>query len=452
MASYDDRMSARYHVAIRRPDDDAVLVLRDGALPGFRLPEPPPWQVVTPVVERMRADHGLDVVALRAAWTSERGPDGQAADRLYEVIHRSGRSPAGARWVQVGDLERRRTELGRAIDDGALEPAAGDHQPWYRPGWYADMSAWIEARLEDRGLRRRGPVRQVRSWGRSALLAVETDRGRLWAKQVPLVFMHEVAVTGLLADVDPGLVPPVVAADPSSGRLLLEHVEGWILASRRRPREAWLATMARLAETQRVMARDVGALRVAGVPRASLADLASRIPVLLDDDALLGTGRTGGLSDAERRALRASIPGLVGACEALASTPFGPSVEHGDLSARQVIVGKMGPVFLDWSDATIAHPFLAAASFLMHAADLPAGLEGLLERSYLDGWLSDGNQAEAMRALGVARVVHPLHMVQLYAERILPGLEQPWEMDRAVPTLLRSLLPRLEKLEVILPA
>jgi hypothetical protein len=57
-----------------------------------------------------------------------------------------------------------------------------------------------------------------------------------------------------------------------------------------------------------------------------------------------------------------------------------------------------------------------------------------------------------MRALGVARVVHPLHMVQLYAERILPGLEQPWEMDRAVPTLLRSLLPRLEKLEVILPA
>jgi hypothetical protein len=446
-------MTTRYHVAVRRPDgDDAVLVLADGSMPGFRMDAPPWWQIVSPVVERMRDDLGLDVVVLRAAWLGEPVPGADAPDRLYEAVHQGGRMPPGARWIALDALPRRPTPLGRAIDDGALDAIEGDRQPWYRAGWHADMVAWIDDQTGRAGLRRRGPIRQVRSWGRSALLTVETDRGRLWAKQVPAVFAHEVAVTGLLADVDPGIVPPLVAADPASGRLLMEDVVGPILASEPAASDAWLATMARLAEIQRVLSADLGSARVAGVPGTPVEALAEVVPGLLADGDLGLVGRAGGLTVLEHEALVAAGALLQDACAALAASAVGPSVEHGDLSASQVIVGEMGPVFLDWSDATRTHPFLAAASFLMETSDLPADLLPRLEDAYLGGWPGVGGRESLGRDLELARVVHPLHMAQLYRERILPGLEQRWEMDRMAPGFLRSLLPRLAGLPRILDA
>ena len=300
------------------------------------------------------------------------------------------------------------------------------------------------------GLRRHGPPRQIRSWGRSALLTVETDRGRVWAKQVPGVFAHEVAVTGLLSDLDPGFVPPLIAADPAGGRLLMEDVSGPNLASVPGSPDAWLATMSRLAEVQRVLARDLGALQMAGVPSAPLSTLGVRVPSLLADDDLLLVGRPDGLSRQDVGRLRAAEADLVAACAALAASPIGPSLDHGDLTARQVIVGEMGPVFLDWSDATITHPFLAAASFLADRRDMAGDLHPALAASYLAGWTGPATGsvgvADAKDALGLAGIVHPLHMARLHADRILPGLEQPWELERTVPRLLRSLVPHLTAL------
>ncbi|MEZ0239926.1 MAG: phosphotransferase, partial [Chloroflexota bacterium] len=135
----------------------------------------------------------------------------------------------------------------------------------------------------------------------------------------------------------------------------------------------------------------------------------------------------------------------------LDATPFGPSVEHGDLSPGQVIVGEMGPVVLDWSDSTITHPFLAAASFLIDPADLPATLgddvASTLAAAYLAGW---GGGPDIARALDLATVVYPLHLVRLYADRVLPGLEQPWEMERMIPWALQRLERRLPDLPRIL--
>ena len=148
--------------------------------------------------------------------------------------------------------------------------------------------------------------------------------------------------------------------------------------------------------------------------------------------------------------LRSAGPELAAACEALDASPVGPSLDHGDLSAGQVIIGEMGPVFLDWSDATVTHPFLAAASFLDDPAGVPADLRQRLEAAYLDGWTASAPRATTTRALELARIVHPLHMAQLHADRILPGLDQPWELAWRVPVLLRSLLPRLAILPRIL--
>ena len=97
------------------------------------------------------------------------------------------------------------------------------------------------------------------------MLTFETDRGRMWAKAVPNAFSHEISVTELLADIDPGIVPPVVAADRTLGRIVTEHVDGRTLAEIGDDPEVWAAAMSRLAEIQRVLAADPVALELAGV-------------------------------------------------------------------------------------------------------------------------------------------------------------------------------------------
>ncbi len=126
------------------------------------------------------------------------------------------------------------------------------------------------------------------------------------------------------------------------------------------------------------------------------------------------------------------------------------SLDHGDLTPDQVIVGAMGPVFLDWSDGSLTHPYLSAASLLGDGATRaamdggpPTISEDALVTAYLGPWLAADrglSRDDAQQALGLARTVLPLHLASQYADRILPGLEQPWEMERAVPRFVRSIL------------
>ena len=96
----------------------------------------------------------------------------------------------------------------------------------------------------------------------------------MWAKAVPPVFAHEIALTELLADIDPGIVPPVVAADRVLGRIITEHVDGPRSRHCTASRAVWAATMSRLAEIQRVLASEPGALADAGAVAVPIADLA----------------------------------------------------------------------------------------------------------------------------------------------------------------------------------
>ena len=435
--------TAQISVAIRRADDERVLVLRDGTLPSFLGNPALPWPVVAPIAPSIREAIGVDVVTLRAAWVSR-----TADDRLYEAVLVGGAVPAGSDWCDrdalPGRLSSTSPGVSGAIRDGALVPADGTHQAWYRPGWLDTMTAWADERLVDAGLRRRGAYRQIRSWGRSGLLQADTDRGVVWAKAVPVAFAHEIAVTGLLADVDPGLVPPVIAADPAGGRMLLAHVDGPGLAVVDDP-AAWTATMARLAETQRVLAAERGRLSVAGVAPAPLASLAGEVMDLLGDAGLSRVGLSGGLTEAELEVLLAATDRIIGACRRMAASGVPDSLDHGDLAASQVIVGAMGPVIFDWSDASVTHPFLSLESFVSGTPMRHAPDRATLTDAYLGAWSGRSGEGAAAEAAELAWLVMPLHLARVHRDRVLPGLEQPWEMDQVVPTLLRRLAERLAR-------
>jgi hypothetical protein len=336
------------------------------------------------------------------------------------------------------DITARTTSASRLPGLPAGEVAEDD------PAWWADMTAWTDVRLAERGIRRDGPLVPVRVWARSAVSHFETDRGRMWAKAVPGIFAHEIALTELIADIDPGAAPPVVAAEAGLGRILTDHVEGAMLTDAAEP-IAWTATLSRMAELQRVLAADLAALDIAGVARAPVGRLAELVPELLADDGLLGLGRSSGLSVHQAAALRARESDLVAACRALAASPVPDSLDHGDLTPDEVIVGEMGPVFLDWSDGSVTHPFLSAASFLaavdVRSKPAPAAHDEIAD-AYLGPWLPASRISldDAREVLALARIVHPLHVAAQYAERVRPGLGDSADAERVVADRLRSLL------------
>jgi hypothetical protein len=315
--------------------------------------------------------------------------------------------------------------------------------PWHDQGWLVEMAAWVDARLADAGIHRRSEIARIWLRPRAALLSLETDRGRMWAKAVPPVFAHEIALTELLADIDPGIVPPVVASDRALGRIITEHVDGPALSALDGEPAVWAATMSRLAEIQRVLASEPGELASIGTVAAPISRLATRLPALLADDELLQVDRPGGLTGREAAALRHRVPALLEACRALEASGVPDSLDHGDLAADEVIIGAMGPVFLDWSDGSITHPFLSAAALLTDR-DGSTPVTDELATAYLGPWLSAGvglTQKDGMDALRHARTVLPVHRVALYAERILPRLDDPSELAATVPGILRAILP-----------
>ena len=109
------------------------------------------------------------------------------------------------------------------------------------------------------------------------------------------------------------------------------------------------------------------------------------------------------------------------ACHALAASGVPDSLEHGDLTADEVILGEMGPVFLDWSDGSITHPFLSAASLLADANGERRRWRGI-SRSVAGG-SGIVTEAAGRRALTLAR--RPscrCTSLALYADRVLPAL------------------------------
>jgi hypothetical protein len=340
------------------------------------------------------------------------------------------------------------------VDPGTLDGVTetqthrddADAAPWSRDGWWDGLTGWIDEQLAAARIRRRGAPTHVRSWARSALASVETDHGRFWAKQVPAAFAHEIAVTGLLTDVDPGSVAPTFAVDVPGGRMITSHVAGPLLSDIDDAPEAWAATLTRLAELQRVLAADRTALAVAGVTEAPIGALAASVGRRVADERLTRTGRPGGLTADETARLLDGVPAVEAACRALAESSVPESLDHGDLSARQVIVGEMGPVILDWSDGSVTHPFLSAAAFLDDERRPTIGVparDGLVD-AYLGPWVAAGHTSleEGRRAMALASTVLPVHVAALYAERVLPGLGWPDDpvLTKVVPALLRRLL------------
>jgi hypothetical protein len=194
----------------------------------------------------------------------------------------------------------------------------------------------------------------------STAFRIATDRGPCWSKATGPGPAHEGPLLAILAaDAVPHVLYPL-AADPARAWLLFED-GGPTLRSLRpdmagdRDLAAWERILREYAMVQRRVEALTPDLIDAGIPDERPERLPAIFERLLDDERLWARARPD--HRGARGRLRALMPTVRAAAERLANAGIRPSVDHGDLHSRNVLVGPGGDRIFDWGDASVAHPF-----------------------------------------------------------------------------------------------
>jgi len=253
-------------------------------------------------------------------------------------------------------------------------------------------------------------VRQLRAWELSCILRAPTATGDVYLKAVPdsPLFVNEPVVTAALAALFPDQVPAPLAVEAERRWLALADF-GAELAwdPPDAVREDVLRTFARL---QIEAASQVDRLLGAGCldrRLAWLADQAARwLPAIEETGRLPGIDASTWLTPDELAEVRAAAPHLATICAELAGYAVPPSLVHGDLHLGNVAPGPHGYLFFDWTDASVAHPFLDLLTFFQEDEE---EIEGPLRDRLRDAYLSEWTAFEPPERLRRAwRLAEPL--------------------------------------------
>ncbi|WP_221088147.1 hypothetical protein [Deinococcus aquaedulcis] len=283
------------------------------------------------------------------------------------LLHDGGHLFGQSGLIQVQALEERHPTGGGGWSRDLPPPLPGT-RPWQQPGWPDRATRLADHLLRGAGRERQGPLRLHFASDLTATHALETDQGPAWLKVSGTG--QEARLTTHLAARHPGLLPPLLGADPGQGALL--SADGGPLLDGVADLGAWTGALARLGTFQRVA--DPAALAALGAPALPLAQTVARVDALLGDAAVL---RGWGVDPAVAETLAAARPRIRAAYADLQTHGLPDQPAHGDAHPRNALHSVAhGAVWFDWSEAaSAAHPFMDAGWFLAFA--LHPGRAGL---------------------------------------------------------------------------
>lgn len=303
---------------------------------------------------------------------------------------------------------------------------------------------WMVQQLARFDSRPTGPVEQVCSWQRSCVLKLPATHGVAYFKAVPVVLGSEVEISVLLDHEYPGMVAEVMAVDGDRRWLLMRDMGAETLDSIPDV-ERWKTAVHAYAQLQVDWVDAARRFAIAGCPNRGLLQLVSSIDRLLADTVAMKPGAADGLSMKQIHALHYRARALKIAAHRLGTLRLPVSVDHGDFWAGQIVAGDSNPVFIDWSDASLSHPFFSMAFFSdeeemrPYLGDVPGAADQLRD-AYLEPWTVYEPHDILTQAWSIACSLAPLSTALLYHDRILPGMEVKWEMENMIPYFLHSVL------------
>lgn len=438
---------------------DAPEVLLAHGPDGWRLPriesEERRSADVAPLNRAAREHLGLEISVLRCLYDAPADSSGIRWQVSEAEWH--GGAPAHGAWAGTASLEATALALPAQRDllrawlaerpARAPSPERGD---WAFPGWRDRVVAWALGELRrHRSGARILEIEQLRVWEFSCLLRLVTDDGDFFVKAVARSTATEVALTARLAETHPRVTPPVVAAAPERGWLLMRAVPGMSLM-RAPDLTCWTRAAEACARIQIDWLDRAAELESLGCPVRSLEWLETEIAPLFEDRSVMVVGPPDGLDDAELEQLRRRLPLLAAACRELAGYGLPAALEHGDLWAENAIASPDASVLIDWEDAAIAHPFFSP-SLLLLSLDYTDALTHVTEararvrEAYLAPWRAAGPArswpaGHLEMAFDLAQRVAMLYYSVQFRRFALPRIATSWEVRTYTPFFARRLL------------
>jgi aminoglycoside/choline kinase family phosphotransferase len=349
--------------------------------------------------------------------------------------------PAGAKFYDAQALqtlplaeEWQREVLLNAFTN-LKEQASPLRPPWYEKGWFQKAKKWVQSHLDEQGYERLSEIEQYKHWSLSALLRVETNKGRVFFKisnKFPL-FAHEPKIMEKLSQVFPKFVPPPLAVENDARWMLMEDYGTMAFES-----EPSKELFARLAQDYAKLQQSTSSpemhktLEESGCFNRRLAILESQIAsVFLDEKSYAS------LEAEEMLAWKASQPKLIALCQALGNYNIPNTLVHGDFHAGNVAFRGDEVLIFDWTDACISHPFFDIPVYL----DYNEGDADELRKAYLSEWLAYEPMERLEEAYLLAELGAMLHQLVSY-QGIHNGVEadQKADWERAVIYYVRKLL------------
>ena len=455
-----------YYVIVRHPDLEQILAIdrgRDGyALPHWR-DRRIRWAAANHVTAMVQERFGTPIFMLRCLGIG-RGPGGEWAALAYEAeamgpIHCSVGNLCWTRRRQLSDVRLPRGLSGMDMESALAEIAGGtppgNRVPWARPGWFRQCVVWIEGQLIGNGVNRTGPIEQIQTRQRGCVMRIPTDQGYVYFKASPEFFSQEAPLVVYLDDRYSGLTPRVLASDLERRWTLTRESAGERLDTITQA-ETWKEALRTYAELQIRSADHVHELLTAGCPDRRLSSLKTHIASLVEDSTPLRVGHFA-FSDGDLRLLQGLVPALLSACDKLAEYSIPASIEHGDFAAFNIIGCKNGFVFLDWSEASVAHPFLGSVAFSERIQGYGVDLTQMqerggeqLEEAYLAPWLQFESKPRLLEAYRLARPLSAAHYALSSLRFVLPSIEARWEEENMFVYYARLILEHRDELEAMI--
>jgi len=314
--------------------------------------------------------------------------------------------------------------------------------------WLAQAETWVDKTLEAFGIDRLSPLEtiQIRPW--SAIARCASNSGDLYFKACGERSRYEVSLVELLVERHADCTPEILAAD---------HEHGWLLMKDAGPRlrdqldeENWLShwkrILARYAELQIDLAQLQPELFQLGVPDRRLPLLTERIEAILDEPDLLLAGEPDGLTQLQRGQLVDLLPLIHSRCSELQAAGIPHSINHGDFHDANIFVRGGNYVFLDWGDASLAHPFFSLRTVfvsLEHTLGLEenAPISTSLRDSYLESFSEYGTADQLISAFDLASRLWPIGSLLSWHRSLSAWpTENRNEYREVIPSLLLELL------------
>lgn len=282
---------------------------------------------------------------------------------------------------------------------------------WLSTAFHDQATGWVAEQCARQGIVVTGDHNQshCRPW--SSTICYPTSAGRLWFKVNGPGTRHEATLVAALSDLEPELLPTVLAKDADRGWSLSRNA-GPVMRSVAAPDELWSTwekIAVRYAEAQLRLAASVHLLLGSGVPDLSPSKL-PRVARGLIEQLRQQPVDEGGITEAEVEALVVRLSSYEGWCDELDGSGIAVSIQHDDLHSSNICVdGSVEQArIIDWGDACVAHPFATMLctlnSIAFHArCEVDDPRVERVRDAYLEPFTTSADRAALVRWVDLAR-------------------------------------------------